>query len=544
MTEPATPTNLPPTRAFTPAANPPTVQVKVAVADRGEGQPTTDIQVLLRKRLRGGGLIGTGAFVFFVIAQSLALFQEPGLSLSHWLLTAEFWIMLVILAVLTGILWTKRPLSLVRLRRIETVLVGAVLAHVALIVWLDLHFGSSLVGALAESHAHDGRPVSYWAFPFFVLIVGYGTLFPNTGRRCLLVVGTMALTPLTLLAVTGLSMGATLTGNLGFLLGYLAMYMAVAVAIATYGSHRIEVLRAEASNARRLGQYQLKQRLGSGGMGEVYLAEHLLLRRPCAIKLIRPDRAMDPNNLLRFEREVEATATLTHPNTVQIFDYGRAEDGTFYYAMEYLPGLSLQGLVERHGPLPAERTIYLLRQVCGALREAHAIGLIHRDIKPTNILVCARGGFHDVVKLVDFGLVRAPEAGPQDGKLTQEGSLLGTPAYMSPEQAGGAANLDPRSDIYSLGAVAYFLVTGVLPFKASSAMHMLAAHLYEPVKPPRSVRPELPADLEAVILCCLEKDPAKRYADAESLDQALAQCRCAGDWNWRQAAEWWHAHGE
>src|SRR5262249_37577774 len=152
-----------------------------------------------------------------------------------------------------------------------------------------------------------------------------------------------------------------------------------------YGSHRIEVLRVEASNARKVGQYWLKHRLGSGGMGEVYLAEHMLLRRPCAVKLIRSERAGDPTNLHRFEREVRATAALTHPNTVQVFDYGHAEDGAFYYAMEYLPGLNLEELVQRHGPLPAERAVHLLRQVCGALHEAHGVGLIHRDIKPNNI---------------------------------------------------------------------------------------------------------------------------------------------------------------
>jgi serine/threonine-protein kinase len=207
--------------------------------------------------------------------------------------------------------------------------------------------------------------------------------------------------------------------------------------------------------------------------------------------------------------------------------------------MEYLPGLSLQELTERHGPLPPARAIYLLRQVCGALREAHAIGLIHRDIKPNNILVCQRGGYQDVVKLVDFGLVQAQEPGKDPAKLTQEGSVLGTPAYMSPEQAAGTGNLDARSDIYSLGAVAYFLLTGDRPFKGLSAMQVLAAHLYEPVKPLRSVRPEIPADLEEVVLRCMEKSPEKRFPDADSLEQAFAKCGCAGEWNWQKAEEWW-----
>jgi serine/threonine-protein kinase len=450
-----------------PPAGPPG-RIRVALVAGSGPQPTHEVQALLRKRLRGGGLIGTGAFVFFVIVQTSALFQDPGLSLPYWLITAEFWFMLGTLAAFTGILWTRRPLSLARLRGIETVLVGACLAHMALLVWLDLEFGGSLVRALVASPAHWGRPVAYWAFPFFVLIVGYGTLIPNTGRRCLLVVGTMALTPLTVLAVTGLSAGATLTSNLGFLLLYLAMYMAVAVAMATYGSHRIEVLRQEAFEARKLGQYQLKRRLGSGGMGEVYLAEHALLRRPCALKLIRPERAGDPQHLRRFEREVQATATLTHPSTVEIYDYGHAADGTFYYVMEYLPGLNLDELVKQHGPLPAARAIHLLRQVCGALAEAHAIGLVHRDIKPGNVLACQRGGRHDVAKLLDFGLVQTHTlagGGAEASRLTQTGAIAGTPAYMSPEQAAGKADLDARSDIYSLGAVAYFLLTGRPPLR-------------------------------------------------------------------------------
>src|SRR5262245_60391171 len=255
----------------------------------------------------------------------------------------------------------------------------------------------------------------------------------------------------------------------------MAFWLALAVAVAVHGSYRIEVLRQEAVASRRLGQYQLKQCIGSGGMGDVYLAEHVLLRRPCAIKLIRSERAGDPTNLARFEREVQATATLTHPNTVEIFDYGHAADGTFYYAMEYLPGISLDELVRRHGPLPAARVIHLLRQVCGALQEAHTAGLIHRDIKPGNVLVCQRGGRHDVAKLLDFGLVQVHGLNPDGQQLTQEGAIAGTPAYMSPEQAAAKADLDGRSDLYSLGAVAYFLLTGQPPFVRDSAVQTLSA---------------------------------------------------------------------
>ena len=222
-------------------------------------------------------------------------------------------------------------------------------------------------------------------------------------------------------------------------------------------------------------------------MGEVYLAEHQLLKRPCAVKLIRPGDATDPRALERFEREVRLTATLSHPNTVEIYDYGRTEDGTYYYVMEYLPGLSLAELVERHGPLPPGRAVYLLRQVCGALREAHAAGLIHRDIKPSNIFAARRGGMDDVAKLLDFGLVR-PAATTGAAHLSGEGQILGTPLFMSPEQARGGRELDERSDIYSLGAVAYYLLTGRPPFDEGGGIGVMIAHARDPVVPPSLVR--------------------------------------------------------
>jgi serine/threonine-protein kinase len=308
----------------------------------------------------------------------------------------------------------------------------------------------------------------------------------------------------------------------------IAVVMAFLVLIQTsilsvYGAYRIESSRLEAVQARRLGQYLLREKIGSGGMGEVYRADHLFLRRPCAIKLIRPERASDPGLLQRFEREVQATATLTHPNAVQVFDYGRAEDGTFYYVMEYLPGLTLEQLVERHGPLPPARAVHFLRQICGALREAHGIGLIHRDLKPGNVMICERGGVPDTAKLLDFGLVLLQGGSPDGDKLTQEGAVAGTPAYMSPEQAGGQDTLDARSDIYSLGALVYFLLTGQPPFAGRSAVKMLAAHLYELPAPPTAHGADVPPELEAMILRCLAKNPADRFPDVRSLEAALVE---------------------
>jgi serine/threonine protein kinase len=289
-----------------------------------------------------------------------------------------------------------------------------------------------------------------------------------------------------------------------------------------------------------MGQYVLGERLGGGGMGEVYLAEHRLLKRPCAIKLIRPDRTGEAAVLARFEREVRTTARLRHPNTVSVYDYGNLDDGSFFYVMEYLPGLSFQQLVEVHGPLPPCRAVYLLRQVCGALHEAHSIGLVHRDVKPDNILTCCLGGKHDVAKLFDFGLVQTVFTGAADSRLTQLGSVVGTPDYMSPEQVSGL-EIDHRSDVFSLGAVAYFLLTGRPPFEGENPLSVMYARLKEPVQPPTLHRPDIPNDLEHIVVRCMDRVAAARFADARALERALAGCAAAAEWDDERAKSWWES---
>src|SRR5262249_17160828 len=302
-----------------------------------------------------------------------------------------------------------------------------------------------------------------------ILILTYGLYVPKSWRRAALVVGPLAMLPFATLLVLylqypeafiWLGQGWRRNPNMPrvLLLVFDALILLMLAVGATFGARTMSRLRRQVAEARQLGQYRLRRRIGTGGMGEVYLAEHQLLKRPCAVKLIRQGDATDPRALERFEREVRLTAWLSHPNTVEIYDYGRAEDGTYYYVMEYLRGLSLAELVKRRGPLSPARVVYLLRQVCGALREAHAAGLIHRDIKPSNIFAARRGGMEDVAKLLDFGLVR-PTATARAADLSAEGQILGTPLFMSPEQARGGRELDERSDIYSLGAAGYYLRT-------------------------------------------------------------------------------------
>ncbi len=311
---------------------------------------------------------------------------------------------------------------------------------------------------------------------------------------------------------------------------------------ATIASQVIYGLRRKVTQARQLGQYQLEARLGAGGMGEVYRARHAMLRRPTAIKLMRLEIA-GCEGAQRFEREVQATSGLTHPNTIAIYDYGQTPDGIFYYAMELLDGVDLEHLVARMGPLDPARVIYLLAQVCGSLAEAHAQDLIHRDIKPANIFVCRRGGRHDVVKVLDFGLVKNLDE--DDGMTMAAGiQVMGTSRYMAPESVSDVENISHRADIYSLGCVAYFLLTGTPPFDGAGAIEVLGKHLH--TKPQRlserAGRP-FPADIEDLVMRCLAKNPADRPASVDEVEEALLGCRDADGWSERDARLWWQKFG-
>jgi hypothetical protein len=284
-------------------------------------------------------------------------------------------------------------------------------------------------------------------------------------------------------------------------------------------SGKVRRLEKEVRRSHQLGQYTLEEKIGEGGMGSVYRARHALLRRPTAIKLLR-STSDGADALARFEREVQLTSQLTHPNTVAIYDFGRTPDGVFYYAMEYLPGIPLDRLIAKDGPQPEARVVHLLKQMCASLAEAHAIGLIHRDIKPANVMLCRRGETFDVVKVLDFGLVK-DVLSKNDAQLTGTQVVVGTPKFMAPEAIKAPETIDARTDVYALGAMAFELATGRLPFQAKSVTQLLLAHLKEPPPPPSSLAP-VPKALEAAILRALEKDPARRFSSAREFVLAMA----------------------
>jgi serine/threonine-protein kinase len=303
--------------------------------------------------------------------------------------------------------------------------------------------------------------------------------------------------------------------------GVLVLALMVGVAL---GGRRASSRRTKSSDGRRLGPYTLGAKIGEGAMGEVFRARHRMLRRWCAIKFLPHD--VTAHERRRFEQEVRLTAQLSHPNTVAVHDYGRAPDGRFYYAMELLDGISLQQLVQREGPQPAERVIHILAQVCGALGEAHAQGLVHRDIKPSNVLLCRRGGASDVAKLVDFGLVKRMGAASDPSESTK--LLVGTPLYLSPEAIAAPEKVTEKSDLYALGAVAWFLLTGKTVFDGESVVEVCCHHMHsQPERPSHVLGREIDADLEELILECLEKDPSLRPGSAEELAERLSRCVAA-----------------
>jgi eukaryotic-like serine/threonine-protein kinase len=322
------------------------------------------------------------------------------------------------------------------------------------------------------------------------------------------------------------------------LLGLLVLSAAgIFVYMVVAARHERAAVRA-ALTAKQLGQYALEEKIGAGGMGSVYRARHAMLRRPTAVKLLDPDK-VSPVSIARFEREVQLTSQLNHPNTITIYDYGRTPEGIFYYAMEYLEGIDLDDLVERFGRVPEGRVLHILRQICGSLAEAHAIGLIHRDIKPANLILTCRGGVYDLLKVLDFGLVKAI-GGEREAQLTATHSLTGTPRYLSPEAIERPDTVDARADIYAMGAVAYYLLTGTPVFTATSLVELCMQHVKETPEPPsQRLKQPVSPDLENAILRCLAKNPEDRPASAAVLLSELEGCKLAHPWTSADAQAWW-----
>jgi serine/threonine-protein kinase len=409
------------------------------------------------------------------------------------------------------------------------------------------------VGLSAMAAQPDPMQLMAGLFALAITMMARGVLIPSTAMRTL-VLSAIASLPLLTVSVAFHEPAAIPGFGPGFgkLLVFVnaLLWSILSVALSTVMSRTIYGLRQQVKEASEIGQYTLEEKIGSGGMGEVWRARHRMLIRPAAIKLVSarelgstPGR--DPElRLRRFEREARATAGLKSPHTVQLYDFGLTDDGTLYYVMELLDGMDLDTLVERFGPMPAERAIHLVRQVISSLDDAHQNGLVHRDIKPANIVVSRLGAAWDFVKVLDFGLVKLESKRESElsVKLTAESSVSGTPGFMAPEVVLGEPS-DHRVDIYSLGCVAYWLVTGKLVFEGQSAVKVMSDHIHTPPVPPssRSALP-IPSELDALILECLEKDPQKRPPSAASLETKLRAIPLANPWTRERAEAWWGAN--
>jgi len=378
-----------------------------------------------------------------------------------------------------------------------------------------------------------------------LLVMIYPVVVPSlTGRALVAAIASSATVPAALALYVYLGVVPP-PGAAAF--GRLLVQSTIAIAIAVGISRLLYRMGEELNKARTMGSYHLGERLGAGGMGEVWSATHRFLARPAAVKLVRReelgagDEVAATTTLQRFEREAQATAALQSPHTIDVYDFGISRDGTFYYVMELLNGLDLASLVDRHGAQPPERVVHILRQVCESLYEAHQRGLIHRDIKPANIFLCRYATEVDFVKVLDFGLVRNVDTSERpELQVTRVGVVAGTPGFMAPEAVAGLGIVDGRADLYSLGCVAYWLLSGKEVFRGPTTMSVLMAHLKETPPPLSSVASQtIPEGLEQIIHRCLEKDPARRPASALLLSRQLAQLNVEPLWSEDRAATWW-----
>jgi eukaryotic-like serine/threonine-protein kinase len=507
--------------------------------DSSEGADDHELRQTRLSRL--GRVLGFVTLGYVVLITSISVFLgQPSFQRANIPLTVAGVAFSALWLLLRG---APRSPGFVRAVELSTLSVGTT-AFATLAVVMDLTASPDMV-------ARSGLT--------FILLV-YAVYVPSSARHTLLVALLMTVPLLVCVFIAFRSWDPALhdppaatwpkgeVGDLAYLATAVSAFMwAIVVAIAVAFSRTIYGLRKAVSDIRRLGQYTLEKKLGEGGMGVVYRASHGMLRRPTAIKLLLPERA-GTEALVRFEREVRRTAMLTHPNTVIVYDYGRTTEGVFYYAMELLEGASLEEVVEIDGPQPEERVIHLLEQAAGSLAEAHDAGLIHRDVKPGNILVVDRGGISDLVKVLDFGLVK--EVGPStnggaisEPALTAANTITGTPLYIAPETLTAPETVDARADLYALGAVGYWLLTGTHVFNGTSILEVCAHHLSSAPEPPSArLGKPVSADLETVLLACLAKRREDRPASAHVLRERLQMCAAAGRWTNARGAHWWASH--
>lgn len=414
-----------------------------------------------------------------------------------------------------------------------------------LVINLGLGYEIVLAGIFAVLYNWEYNPrVSIsWAA---VVILVYPAIAPASTRKILVTsIVACLLDPALRLAVALRTPGVELTPVT--VVFPFVMYGVIA-GLAMVPATIIRGLGKEVRDARDLGSYRLEKLLGEGGMGQVYRASHRYLARPAAVKLISPSSMGGRTEteietaVERFKREAGAASSLSSPHTIELYDFGVSDDGTFFYVMELLDGLDLQAMVEKHGPINPGRVIHFLRQACDSLAEAHHLGMVHRDIKPANLFACRVALDVDFVKVLDFGIVKVRQEPAKAANLTSPDLAVGTPAYLSPEALSGA-EIDGRSDLYALGCVGFFLLTGEEPFRAANMMQVIVKHLQETPRTPSAVLGrDLPADLQAVILRLLAKAPEDRYPDALALKAALEACDDAKAWTAEAAHAWWSAN--